>query len=126
LNSAAVIEWQTALGASVAAGEDTRQVWVACAIYATPDKKPAPPRRVNLNLEKLRVFWGLVCDRRWISQQQLLYVSQRLDVIGRMVGGWLKQVTHTPRSRPHLSNRPASHLNLRRPGREMVNPTKSH
>ena len=62
------------------------------AIYATPDKKAAPLRRVNLNLEKLRVFWRLICDRRWISRQQLLFVSQRLDEIGRMVGGWLKQV----------------------------------
>ena len=61
------------------------------AIYASPDKKGAPLRRVNLNLEKLRVFWRLICDRRWISQQQLLYVSLRLDEIGRMIGGWLKQ-----------------------------------
>ena len=47
---------------------------------------------MNLNLEKLRVFWRLICDRRWISQQQLLFVSQRLDEIGRMIGGWIKQV----------------------------------
>ena len=62
------------------------------AIYAPPDKKAAPLRRVNLNLEKLRVFWRLICDRGWISQQQLLFVAQRLDEIGRMIGGWLKQV----------------------------------
>jgi hypothetical protein len=62
------------------------------AIYASPPDKPAPLRRMNQNLEKLRVFWRLVCDRGWISQQQLLFVSQRLEEIGRMVGGWLKQV----------------------------------
>jgi hypothetical protein len=60
------------------------------AMYATPDKKAVPLRRMNLNLEKLRIFWRLICDRRWISQQQLLFVSQKLDEIGRMVGGWLK------------------------------------
>ena len=60
------------------------------AIYAAPDKKAAPLRHMNLNLEKLRVFWRLICDRRWISQQQLLFVSQKLDEIGRMTGGWLK------------------------------------
>ena len=61
------------------------------AIYATPERKAAPLRRVNLNLEKLRVLWRLICDRHWISQQQLLFVAQRLDEIGHMVGGWLKQ-----------------------------------
>lgn len=60
------------------------------AIYASPPEKAAPLRRVNLNLEKLRVFWRLICDRGWISAQQLLFVSQRLDEIGRMVGGWQK------------------------------------
>lgn len=62
------------------------------AIYSSRTEKPALLRRVNLNLEKLRVLWRLICDRRWISQQQLLFVSQRLDEIGRMVGGWLKQL----------------------------------
>lgn len=65
------------------------------AIYCSREKKPEPLHRLNLNLEKLRVFWRLICDRRWISQQQLLYVSQRLDEIGRMIGGWLKQVERT-------------------------------
>lgn len=62
------------------------------AIYASPDKKAASLRRVNLNLEKLRVFWRLICDRRWISQQQLFFVSQKLDEVGRMIGGWLKSL----------------------------------
>ena len=66
--------------------------WVIEAIYATSEKKASPLRRVNLNLEKLRIFWRLICDRGWISQQQLLFVSQKLDEVGRMVGGWLKQV----------------------------------
>ena len=70
------------------------------AIYAAPDKKAAPLRRVNLNLEKLRVFWRLICDRRWISQQQLLFVSQKLDEIGRMIGGWLKQVEQRTSAKP--------------------------
>jgi hypothetical protein len=79
-------------------GERLDQLTLDCleltleAIYAPPEQKAVPLRRVNLNLEKLRVFWRLVCDRRWISQQQLLVVSQKLDEIGRMIGGWLKQV----------------------------------
>jgi len=62
------------------------------AIWSPPGSKAAPLRRLNLNLEKLRVFWRLICDRRWISAQQLLFVSQLLDEIGRMVGGWLKSI----------------------------------
>jgi len=62
------------------------------AVFAAPDRKAAPLRRLNLNLEKLRVLWRLICDRRWISQQQLLFATQRLDEIGRMAGGWLKQM----------------------------------
>ena len=55
----------------------------------------APLRRVNLLREKLRIFWRLSCDRRWISAQQLLFGSQKLDEIGRMIGGWLKTLPKT-------------------------------
>ena len=61
------------------------------AIYSPPEKKAAPLREINLSLEKLRVFWRLICERGWISAQQLLFVTQKLDEIGRMIGGWLKQ-----------------------------------
>ena len=47
------------------------------AIYASPDKKAAPLRRANLNLEKPRAFWRLIHERRWISAQQLLFVAQK-------------------------------------------------
>ncbi len=62
------------------------------AIWSPPDTKKVPLRRLNLNLEKLRVFWRMIHERRWISAQQLLFVSQKLDEIGRMVGGWLKSL----------------------------------
>jgi hypothetical protein len=65
---------------------------VTRAIFANRTEKPALLRELNLLLEQLRVLWRLVHDRHWISQQQLLFVSQRLDEIGRMTGGWLKQV----------------------------------
>ena len=73
------------------------------AIWAPPHGKAAPLRRLNLNLEKLRVFWRLIHDRHWISAGQLLFVSQKLDEIGRMTGGWLKslgQRTPDPKGQP--------------------------
>ena len=62
------------------------------AIYASGQTKRDPLRRLNLSLEKLRVFWRLIHARGWISAQQLLFISGKLDEIGRMIGGWLKQV----------------------------------
>ena len=38
------------------------------------------------------MLWRLVHDQRWISQQQLLFVIAQIDEIGRMAGGWLKQI----------------------------------
>lgn len=65
------------------------------AIWSPPKFKATPLQQVNLNLEKLRTFWRLICERRWISAQQLLFVSQKLDEIGRMIGGWLKSLDKT-------------------------------
>ena len=55
---------------------------------------------LNLLLEQLRVLWRLVHERRWISQQQLLFVNGRLDEIGRMTGGWLKSLEGRAPARP--------------------------
>jgi hypothetical protein len=68
------------------------------AIFATPNQKEPPLRQANLNLEKLRIFWRLVHDRQWISAQQLLFVSQKLDEIGRMLGGWLKSLPNSSKN----------------------------
>lgn len=62
------------------------------AIFAPPARKAAPLHHLNITLEKLRVFWRLICDRGWISGQQLQFVTGRIDEIGRMVGGWLKDI----------------------------------
>jgi hypothetical protein len=44
-----------------------------------------------LSVEQSRVLWRLAQDRRWISQQQLLHVSGKLDEAGRMANGWRQQ-----------------------------------
>ena len=41
------------------------------AIYAAGAGKREPLVKLNLLLEKLRVFWRIVHQRGWISQQQL-------------------------------------------------------
>lgn len=51
---------------------------------------------LNLLLEKLRVLWRLVHERRFISQQQLFFAISKIDEIGRMTGGWLKFLSGKP------------------------------
>ena len=46
---------------------------------------------VSVVLEQLNLLWELVQHRRWISQQQLVFVAGKLGEAGRMTGGWLKQ-----------------------------------
>ena len=60
------------------------------AIYQPAAGKRAPLKRLNLQLEKLRIFWRMVSDKKWISLNQLAFVVTKIDEIGRMVGGWLK------------------------------------
>lgn len=62
------------------------------ALYAERSRKPELLRDLNLLLEQLRVLWRLVHERRWISQQQLLFVNTKIDEIGRMTGGWLRSL----------------------------------
>ena len=44
-----------------------------------------------LSLEQAQVLWRLAHERRWISQQQLLHISAKLDEAGRMANGWRQQ-----------------------------------
>ncbi|MBL9173690.1 MAG: four helix bundle protein [Verrucomicrobiales bacterium] len=62
------------------------------ALYSPPARKRPLLVALNLHLELLRVLWRLVHDQRWISQQQLVFVMGRVDEIGRMTGGWLRQL----------------------------------
>ena len=62
------------------------------AIYSERSRKHEHLTELNLILEQLRVLWRLVHDRRWISQQQLLFANTKLDEIGKMAGGWLNSL----------------------------------
>ncbi|HXK50865.1 MAG TPA: diversity-generating retroelement protein Avd [Clostridiales bacterium] len=55
----------------------------------TKNKKPKL-NFINLNLEKLRIFFRLCKDRRYISISQYEFVSKEVIAVGLMVGGLLK------------------------------------
>ena len=63
------------------------------AIYLPPSAKKAPLLRLNIQLEKLRIFWRMVSEKKWISLNQLAFVISKIDEIGRMTGEWIKTLS---------------------------------
>lgn len=55
-----------------------------------PRARAAELRAANLDIEILRTLWRIVQARGWITSRQLLFVTSKLDEIGRMAGAWLK------------------------------------
>lgn len=61
-------------------------------IEARYTKKPqALLQRVNLTLEKLRLFLRLAHERGYLAEKGLGVLIAQIDEAGRMVGGWIKQ-----------------------------------
>ena len=59
------------------------------AIYSK--QKLALLNTLNLNLERLRIFFRMCKDRRYISIKQFGYIIDELNITGKMCGGWIKQ-----------------------------------
>jgi len=81
------------------------------ALFSSPSEKLVLLGELNIRLELLRTLWRLVHDQRWISSQQLLFVIGRIDEIGRMNGGWIRQLSQKASQKP---SRPASSSSPRR------------
>lgn len=45
---------------------------------------------INLYIEKLRVFFRISYERRYISLRQYEFISGELNDTGKMFGGWIK------------------------------------
>jgi hypothetical protein len=50
-------------------------------------------RRANLELERLRFQVRLCMEERLISIRQYEYIAERINEVGRLVGGWLRSGT---------------------------------
>lgn len=53
------------------------------------NKKPLLTK-INLLLEKLRIYFRICSDRRYISLKQYEFISKALNETGKMTGGLLK------------------------------------
>ncbi len=60
-------------------------------VEARYTKERAPMlRRINLNLEKLRLLLRLVRDQGHLDRRAFAHAVTEIDTVGRMVGGWLR------------------------------------
>ena len=56
-----------------------------------PKRKVESLSALLLDLEQMQALWRLACDRCWLSQSQLLFISGKLSEAGRMANGWRQQ-----------------------------------
>lgn len=54
-------------------------------------EKRAILRRIDLNLEKLRVLLRMCCDQHHLDTKGYEFAARKIEEAGRMVGGWRKQ-----------------------------------
>ena len=47
-------------------------------------------RKISVELDKLRIFMRLSKDLKFISVKQYGFVSEKINEIGKMLGGWMK------------------------------------
>lgn len=62
------------------------------AIYLPPAEKKPALRRVNLQLEKVRLYFRLGFELGLYNSGRYRDFSERVDEVGRMTGGWLKSL----------------------------------
>jgi len=60
------------------------------AIY-TKDRKPIL-RRLNLHLEKMRIFVRICHVKKYVSAGQYEYLIEKIAICGKMTGGWEKSL----------------------------------
>ncbi len=47
-------------------------------------------KEINMRLEILRILMRLCHRKKHLSDAQYRFISEQLDITGRMVGGWMK------------------------------------
>lgn len=63
------------------------------AYYASDKKqKTKQLQQANLQLEKLRFFWRLAYEMRFLSSGQYRLLANTILQLGKMTGGWLKKL----------------------------------
>lgn len=58
--------------------------------YTPQDARTQQLIAVGINIDLLRVFLRLSVDIKTVPQKKILPLQEKLDEIGRMIGGWIK------------------------------------
>ena len=48
-------------------------------------------RQADVHLNKVRLYLRLAHQWRWLSMGQYAHISEMVDEVGRLLGGWIKQ-----------------------------------
>ena len=48
-------------------------------------------KRINMNIEKLRIFIRICYECRFLSKKSYEHAAYSINEIGKMLGGWIKQ-----------------------------------
>jgi hypothetical protein len=62
------------------------------AVYLPPEEKKLLLKRLNIQLEKIRYLFRLGYELGLYHSPQFQNYAQRIDEIGRMIGGWMKSL----------------------------------
>ena len=65
--------------------------WLIEARYSSNEKIKLL-RKANLAIEKQRFLVRLTKDLKYLNLKRYKFVSEKLDEIGRLVGGWIKSL----------------------------------
>ena len=61
--------------------------------YSRSRDKPQLLKRVNLRLEQLRILLRLCHRQKYLPHQGYEHAMRSINEVGRMLGGWIKQVS---------------------------------
>lgn len=69
------------------------------ASYATRENKPPYLQKAIAHLDLVKFFLQICWEIKSLDNKKYIVLSERLDEIGKMLGGWLRQATlqKTPR-----------------------------
>jgi hypothetical protein len=62
------------------------------AYYGPPSQKKEILRRTNIRLEQLRYLVRLSHDFQFFSHQKYGLLSEKINEVGKMVGGWMRSL----------------------------------
>ncbi len=64
--------------------------------YAQKHEKLALLKKINLLMEKMRVFTRVCYEERFLSSRAYEGIVREIDGAGRQVGGWIKELQKRP------------------------------